>query len=107
MSIKFDEKTGNLLEPSTVGRRLTFVSITGEVYPATDEDTLIYQEDSITTSLTQHDNLFKNALEDPTNPRKIKYCQKCKKDELVVMIRIKNDLINFCSVCGSRWIEGV
>ena len=76
MSIKFDKKTGNLLEPSTVGRRLTFISITGEVYPATDEDTLIYQEDSITTSLTQHDNLFKNALEDPTNPRKIKYCQK-------------------------------
>lgn len=107
MSIKFDEKTGNLLEPSIVGRKLTFVSITGEIYKATDEDTLIYQEDNIITSLTQHDNIFKNALEDPTNPRKNKYCQKCKKDELVIMIRVKDNLINFCSVCESNWIEGI
>ena len=77
MSIKFDEKTGNILEPVIIGRKLKFVSITGETYEATDEDALIYQEDSTVASLSQYDNLFKNALEDPTNPKKIKYCSKC------------------------------
>ena len=107
MSIKFDPKTGNLLEPITTGKNLKFASITGEIYNANPKDTLIYNEDINDTSLIQYNNLFKNILEDPTNPKKMKYCPECNKKQIVVMIRVKNDLINKCFICKKQWMEGI
>lgn len=107
MSVKFDPKTGNLLEPLFQGNTLKFISITGEMYNATEEDTLIYSEDINDTSLTQYENFFKNIMNDPTNPKEIKDCPGCKKKELVVIIRIRDDLINKCLSCKKQWIEGM
>lgn len=106
--VRFDEKTGNLMEMSSKGDKLIFVSASKEEYDARPEDTLLYYEDLLSTdSLVQHNTFLKNALKDPTNPRKRKKCPKCKKNELVVYIRLKNDLINVCSKCENQWIEGI
>ena len=107
MSVKFDPKTGNLLVSSFQGNVLKFISITGESYDATEEDTLIYSEDINDTSLTQYENFFKNMIYDHTNPKEIKECPECKKNELVVTIRIRDDLINKCLSCKKQWIEGM
>ena len=107
MSIKFDPKTGNLLEPITSGRKLKFISITGEIYDAQPDDTLLYNEDINDSSFIQYNHFFKNITKDPTNPKEIKYCPECKKDSLIVMIRVRNDLFNKCWYCSKQWMEGV
>lgn len=106
MSIKFDDKNGNLMEPSITNIKLKFISNTGESYDSTPEESLIYTKDSQDNSLVQYKTSFKNILKDRTNPRKRKYCSSCKKDEIIVMIYIRNNLINTCSKCKNSWFEG-
>ena len=107
MSIKFDKKNGNLMEPSISNKKLKFISKTGETYDALPEETLIYSKEATDSSLSQYNNFLKNVLKDPTNPKKFKYCAKCKKTTIVVPIYVRNDLINTCSICDDRWIEGI
>jgi len=106
MSIKFDEKNGNLMESSISNVELKFVSNTGELYKSTDEESLLYSKDNYSSSLIQFKASFKNILKDRTNPRKKKYCFTCKKDRIIVMIYIKNNLINTCEKCKKSWFEG-
>ena len=104
MSIKFDEKNGNLMEPF-ISNKLNFISNTGEIYNATEKESLIFLKDDNEDSLIHYKSFYKNILKDRVNPRKKKYCSSCKKEEIIVMIYIKTNLINTCPKCKNSWFE--
>lgn len=106
MSIKFDDKNNNLMEPSITNIKLRFISNTGELYDSTPEESLIYTKTNQDKSLAQYNTSIKNVLKDRTNPRKKKYCSSCKKDTMIVYIYIKNNMINTCPKCKNSWFEG-
>jgi len=105
MSLKFDKKTGSLMEP-VITDILRFVSITGDVRDAMDEETLLFEAENIDATLVVSNiNIFlKNAIKDRTNPRKHMYCPFCKKEVIGVPIRSESKIINVCTVCEKSWI---
>ena len=105
MALKFDEKTGSIMEP-VITDRLKFVSAVGDIREATDEETLLYEEENIDATLSiSNINIFiKNAIYDRTNPREYKLCPKCKKEQICVPIRHKSKIINVCTICEDSWI---
>ena len=67
--MKFDEKNGNLMEPF-ISNKLNFISNTGEIYDATEKESLIFLKDDNENSLINYKSFYKNILKDITNPRK-------------------------------------
>ena len=107
MFLKFDTKTKNILKPIIQDNKLIFISITNEIYESDNDDTLIYSETLKESSFNQFENLIKNILIDPTNPKIIDYCNYCKNKQLIAMVEVKNDIINQCFKCKNQWIKGI
>ena len=105
MTLRFDDKTGNLTEAIIKDNKLLFISSSKEIYETTPEETLIYYEDNNVNSFSKYKIQIKNALQDYTNPRIKKKCIKCKKETIVIPIQIGNNLLNICSICKENWIE--
>ena len=105
MTLRFDDKTGNLTEAIIKDNKLLFISSSKEIYETTPKETLIYYEDNNVNSFSKYKIQIKNALKDYTNPRIRKKCIKCKKETIVIPIQIGNDLLNICSICEENWIE--
>lgn len=105
MALKFDEKTGSLMEP-IITDTLKFISVTGEIIDAKDEETLLYESENIDTtlSLSNVSVFIKNALSDRTNPRDYILCQKCEKMQVCVLIRHDSKKIRVCTKCSHVWI---
>jgi hypothetical protein len=105
MSLKFDKKTGSLMEP-VITDVLKFVSITGDVRDANDEETLLFETENIDSSLvvSNIDIFLKNAIKDRTNPRKYMHCPFCKKDLIGIPIRSGSKIINVCTKCNKSWV---
>ncbi len=106
MALKFDEKTGSIMEP-VIKDKLKFVSITGEVRYAKDDETLLFEMENVnaTLSISNIHIFIKNAIEDRANPREYKKCPACKKEQICVPIRHESKIINVCSVCKESWIN--
>jgi hypothetical protein len=87
--------------------KLAFKSRNGTIIQAKPEETLMAVYNYINPGSINF-NLIENMTEDITNPRKRMDCIKCKKDAIIVMIRIgeKLNLINKCTLCKEFWQEG-
>ena len=103
---RFDEKTGNLNKYIIKGSEMSFISISNEISDSKPDDSLIYYEDNENNSLSKYKIQIKNALKDPTNTKIRKLCIKCKKNTMVVTLKLGDDILNICSKCENKWTEG-
>jgi DNA-directed RNA polymerase subunit M/transcription elongation factor TFIIS len=61
---------------------------------------ILYERD-LTVS-EQHLRLIKNACDDIRNPRKYMFCPTCKKNKVVVFIKVPNTLQNIYICCDCK-----
>lgn len=96
-----------LLRITTVDKFYYLCGKCREIYQPGDDDTMMYGESS-NTSLVMHKTILQNAGHDPANPKEYRTCGKCK-NNIVRQIRIGENkkLINICTKCDEKWIEGL
>ncbi|HEY4480507.1 MAG TPA: hypothetical protein VI821_00230 [Candidatus Paceibacterota bacterium] len=100
--MSFCEKCGNLMLRNFTPDEIVLRCSCGFSRPARDNETLIVEE-NIGVVLGNYKNILNTAYKDAANPLERKYCDGCKREVIVKIVRITDQMLKFY-VCESGHI---